>query len=152
MGSIREEIRQGRPFEHAEEEALVTIARTADVLHCAMERLFKPWGISSEQYNILRILRGAPHPTLEVKFRMISHGAHITRLIDKLAEKKLVRRERAADRRVVLVHITTEGLRLLKEVGPQLNKAQKQIMGKVDPANIEAMIETLDAIRKAAAG
>src|SRR5262245_37608673 len=111
------EIRQKRPFARPEHELAVVLLRTGDVLHHSVDRALAPWGLSNEQYNALRILRGAGeagHPTLEISRRLVSRSPNITRLLDKLIAKGLARRERdAADRRQAVIHITPKGSELL---------------------------------------
>src|SRR6476660_6078934 len=114
---ILEEIRQTKPFASAGQEALLGIFRTADLLHREINRLIEPHGISGQQYNVLRILRGAGEkglPTLGVAARLVEQTPGITRLLDRLEKKKLIRRRRCADdRRQVLCEITPAGLDLL---------------------------------------
>src|SRR5215468_993641 len=117
--TLREEIRQSKPFESSAQEAILALYRTTDQLQRRFSKLVEPHGISLQQYNVLRILRGAGKqgtPTLEIADRMIEQTPGITRLLDKLERKKLVRRERCPeDRRQVLCWITKQGLDLLAE-------------------------------------
>ena len=151
MVRIYEEIKQSKPFPVHGQEACVTILRTADVLKHAVERAMAPYGISHEQFNALRILRGAGEgglPTLEIANRMISRSPNITRLLDKLIAKKLARRIRSRqDRRVVVISITPQGEELL--VG--LNRAVDQAFEKFPPvtrSEMQSMLELLDRIRE----
>src|SRR5690349_17277825 len=100
MARIYDEIKQSKPFRVRGQEAHVSILRTADVLGHAVERAISPFGLSLEQYNVLRILRGAGDsglPTLEIAARMISRSPNITRLLDKLIDKGLARRARSEE-------------------------------------------------------
>src|SRR5579863_2804169 len=95
MGKIYDELKQAKRFARPQQEAAVALLRTADVHRARIEAALLPHGISPEQYNALRILRGAPEhrlPTLEIASRMIARAPNITRLIDKLVQKKLVSR------------------------------------------------------------
>ena len=96
----------------------VTLMRTSDVLHHAVEHALRPWGVSPEQYNVLRILQSAGAeglPTLEIADRMIARAPNVTRLIDKMIEKGLARRERCGlDRRVVRIWPTGESSKVLR--------------------------------------
>jgi len=129
--SVYAEIRQERPFEKPEYELAVVLLRTGDVLHHAVARALDPFELSNEQFNALRILRGAGergHPTLEISRRLISRAPNITRLLDKLIEKKLATRERDSDdRRQAFVRITPEGLALLKGA----DRAVEAVMDKL---------------------
>ena len=90
MGSVREEIRQRRPFANPAGEAVVTLLRTADRLRTFLEATLQPHGVTLQQYNVLRILRGAGDeglPTLEVADRMIEQTPGVTRLLDRLEAK-----------------------------------------------------------------
>ena len=154
MGKIAEEIRQARPFKTLEAEAMVTLLRTADVIRTQLEAALKPWGLSGEQYNVLRILRGAPdhaHPTLEVASRMISRAPNITRLIDKLIGKGLVfRRSSEDDRRVVEVRLTPKGLRVVIESTPALEALDARLLRCLSAPRLKALIKGLDEVRASA--
>src|SRR5229473_5817955 len=117
MGTVLEEIRQRRPFPSVAHEAIVALLRTADLVRRQVATLVEPHGITPQQYNVLRILRGAGEkglPTLEIAERMIEQTPGITRLIDRLQTKNLVARERClTDRRQVFCRITPAGLSLL---------------------------------------
>src|SRR5207253_10263936 len=108
-----------RPFNSPEQEAFLNLWRTYDRLRALEEELFGRYDLTPQQYNALRLLRGA-HPdklrTLDLAGRLVSRAPDITRLLDKLAERGLVARDRPADnRRVVRVGITAKGLALLRE-------------------------------------
>ena len=115
--AIAEELKQTRPFATSEEEAIVSVLRSAAVIRRVLGQRIDPFGISPAQYNVLRILRGAgPEglPTLAVRDRLVEEAPGITRLIDKLESATLVRRDRTGkDRRTVRCHITAAGLALL---------------------------------------
>src|SRR6516162_2132351 len=113
--------RARRPhFDSAEQEAYLNLWRTYDRLRMLEDELFGRFGLTAQQYNALRLLRGShPErlPTLAIAARLVSRAPDITRLIDRLAERGLVARERPADnRRVVLVGITDAGLDLLRQL------------------------------------
>src|SRR5262249_14855885 len=94
---IERELKQSRPFPTRGQEAAVGLMRTADLLRRLLEQALEPSGVTAQQYNVLRILRGArPEslPTLEIAERMIERTPGITRLLDRLEAKKLVRRDR----------------------------------------------------------
>ena len=154
MGRIYDEIKQTRPFRVHGQEAHISILRTADVLGHAVERTIAPFGLSHEQYNALRILRGAGDkglPTLEIASRMVSRSPNVTRLLDKLIVKRLARRVRSRqDRRVIYISITPEGAALLEEVNPIVD----ELFAKFPPMTREEMrmlLDFLDRIREAMA-
>lgn len=151
MPKIYAELRQSKPFPRPEQEAVVTLLRTADAVRGRLEAALKPWGLSIEQYNALRILRGAPggsHPTLEVAARMISRAPNITRLLDKLIAKGFVARSAAeGDRRVVRVRITPAGLRTVSEASSAVDRAEAALGRGLSRARLKALVGALDALR-----
>jgi DNA-binding MarR family transcriptional regulator len=151
MGRIAREIRQDKPYARLEEEAAVTLLRTADVLRSLLDGALKPFGLSGEQYNVLRILRGSPArglPTLEIASRMVSRAPNITRLVDKLIRKGLVSRcPQAGDRRVVVVKITAKGHRLADQATPAVEAVDAAALARLKPAQLRALIGLLDAAR-----
>ena len=111
--AIQAEIRQQAGFRSAGQEATVALLRTASVVSRVLARVVEPWGLSLAQYNALRIIRGAGTggiATLAIRERMIEEGTTITRLLDKLEDAGLVRRERTLpDRRQVICYATPKG-------------------------------------------
>lgn len=117
MGDISKDINSR--FKSDKVKALINIKYTANWLNSKENKFFKPYGISPQQFNILRILRGAKDKVKVqlVKERMIERAPNATRLMDKLCDKTLISRERCDhDRRVVYVRITNQGLELLKTI------------------------------------
>src|SRR5207245_5605327 len=101
-------------FNSVEQEAMLNVIRTADVLGSEVAAIFKPWNLSATQYNVLRILRGAGREQGlacgEIASRMITRDPDITRLLDRLEKRGLISRCRAQkDRRVVWARITEAG-------------------------------------------
>ncbi len=117
MGDLGKEINS--TFPNQKVKAMLNIKYTASWLDQIGNRLLKPYNISEQQYNILRILRGAKKEIMvaEVKQRMIQKSPNSTRLMDKLCEKGLIERSRCEnDRRVVFVKITKKGLELIDKI------------------------------------
>jgi DNA-binding MarR family transcriptional regulator len=150
--SLRDEIRQSKPFDSPAQEAILALYRTSDMLRRRFAQLVEPHGISLQQYNVLRILRGAGKtgtPTLDIADRMIEMTPGITRLLDKLEAKNLVRRQRCPeDRRQVLCWITDRGLRLLAELDHPLASTGTKSLEHLPTADVRALIATLDRIRE----
>jgi MarR family transcriptional regulator, organic hydroperoxide resistance regulator len=148
---VQSEIQQRRPFRSRGQEATIALLRTASVVGRAVARVVEPSGLSLAQYNALRIIRGAGAggiPTLAVRERMIEEGTTITRLLDKLEESKLIRRERAApDRRQVICYVTAAGRRILDRLDPQVDASDAEAVDALDDAELERLITMLDAIR-----
>jgi len=151
IGTISEEIRQTRPFEHPEREASVTLLRTGDVMRHAVESALRPWGVSPEQYNAMRILRGAGDqglPTLEIANRMVARSPNITRLIDKMAAKGLAERHPGQnDRRVVRISVSARGRSLLEELD-QAIEAMLAKLTPIGPGRLKTLVVLLDTVRE----
>lgn len=95
--SLQAEIQQTTPFRSLSEEAILSILRTADLVRTAITDLLAPAGITMQQYNVLRILRGAGEaglPTLAIGDRMIESAPGVTRLLDRMEAKSWVSRTR----------------------------------------------------------
>jgi|TARA_B110000285_G_scaffold188469_1_gene214665 DNA-binding MarR family transcriptional regulator len=122
MGDIAKDINS--TFKNDKIKALINIKYTANWIHSHENEFFRPYGISPQQYNILRILRGADGAikVQVIKDRMIDRAPNATRLMDKLCDKKLIDRIRCNDdRRVVFISISEEGLKLLKVIDANSN-------------------------------
>lgn len=149
---LQTELRQKKVFRSASQEGAIGIVRTADLIRRRFSQLVEPHGISGQQYNVLRILRGArPEalPTLTIAERMIERTPGITRLLDRLERKGLVRRERcASDRRQVLCEITRQGLVLLEKLDGPIGRADDEALGGIPGADLKALIRILDAVRE----
>lgn len=148
---IQREIRQTRPFPSPSAEALVALLRTTDVVRGFLARRIEPYGVTLQQYNVLRILRGAGEaglPTLEIAERMIEVAPGVTRLVDRLETKRLVRRERCHhDRRQILCWITPAGLALLQALDAPVTAADHQVMGGLDARRLAQFVRMLDDVR-----
>jgi len=151
MGKIYDELKQSKRFADPRQEAVLALLRTADVLRGRIEAALLPYGISPEQYNVLRILRGAPAhslPTLEIASRMITRAPNITRLIDKLVQKKLVSRcDHDRDRRVVVVKLSSKGLDLVNGISTSIDDHDVKGLAALSKAQVDTLIELLDAVR-----
>ena len=132
-------------------DAAVSILRTANYLDRFVSPVFDQHGITSQQFNVLRILRGAGLgglPTLDIAERMIEQAPGITRLLDRLEEKKLVRRERPSDnRRQVLCYITKPGLDILQELDAPFRSKVNQALHRLDESEIAELIRLLELAR-----
>jgi DNA-binding MarR family transcriptional regulator len=126
--------------------------RTADVLRRLVGSAVEPNGITVQQYNVLRILRGAGRdglPTLEIAQRMIEQTPGITRLIDRLETKKLVERQRGhTDRRCVYCHITPQGTELLAGLDRPVRAAADVAFHALNKKELAQLVESLDRLRQ----
>ena len=148
--SLRREIRQNKPFRSRQQEAVLVLARTAALLKRRGARLVEAHGLSLEQYNVLRILRGVnPEslPTLEIVERMVEPSPAITRLLDRLESNGLVSRVRSPeDRRQVLCSITPKGLDLLARLDGPIDRDHADSI-KLGRDDLDALIQLLDRVR-----
>lgn len=152
-GGLLAEIRQTKPFPSSEEELWVSLLKTADLLKRISSELLEQFQLTEQQYNVLRILRGAGDnglPTLAIAERLIEQTPGITRLIDRLESKDFVRRERpVSDRRQVYCFITKGGLVLLKQLNPLVQLRAKASFAKLSRGEVSQMLKVLAKIRDA---
>jgi DNA-binding MarR family transcriptional regulator len=129
----------------------VALLRTADVVRRYIARVLEPYGITPQQFNVLRILRGAGPagtPTLTIAERMIEEAPGITRLLDRLEAKGMVRRQRCPeDRRQVLCHATADALELLGRIDGAMDDADDSALGTLSERDKKQLIHLLDAVR-----
>ncbi|HVJ04299.1 MAG TPA: MarR family transcriptional regulator [Candidatus Saccharimonadales bacterium] len=151
LSAVGEEIYQTKPFATIEEELLVSLLRTTDVLNARFEQMIRPFNISMTQYNVLRILRGAGpdgRTCGEIGERMIAREPDVTRVLERMEKAGLIKRTRdTADRRVVVTRITSVGLKLLDEIDPKL----REIDGLLKPMGerkLGSMLQLLDELRE----
>jgi MarR family transcriptional regulator, organic hydroperoxide resistance regulator len=153
--AVQTEIRQNKPFRSTAQEATIALLRTASVVNRALARVVEPSSLSLAQYNALRIVRGAGTggiPTLAIRERMIEEGTTITRLLDKLEDAELIRRERSfPDRRQVMCFVTNAGRKLLDTLDPRVDAADEESVASLSEAQQARLIELLDAVRQSAA-
>jgi MarR family transcriptional regulator, organic hydroperoxide resistance regulator len=148
---LAEEIKQTKPFSSVAEEAFLSVARTAEALGGAIAEVFKPYGITGTQYNVLRILRGAGEqglPCSEIGGRMVTRDPDVTRLLDRLERMQYVARERSsADRRVVTSRITPSGLELLARLDEPLTQAHERLLGHMSREQLVSLVDLLQLAR-----
>jgi DNA-binding MarR family transcriptional regulator len=148
---LQHELRQRRAFASDAQEAAVGMMRTTDVLRRYIAGVIEPSGVTMQQYNVLRILRGVHPdslPTLEIGERLIEKMPGVTRLLDRLEEKGLVRRERdMQDRRLVNCWITRDGLALLAALDQPVLEADELFMKRLSKKDVRTLIELLDRVR-----
>jgi DNA-binding MarR family transcriptional regulator len=148
---LREELKQTRPFHSAAHEAVISILRTAAVVQRQISQVVEASGVTIQQYNVMRILRGAGEsglPTLAIRDRMIEEAAGITRLLDKLEASGYVRRERSTpDRRQVLCQITPAGLAVLAALDEPVDAVNDVALAQLTPAEQQSLVELLGAVR-----
>ena len=141
-----------RRFDSLEQEAYLNLWRTYDRLKALEEGVFAEFDLSAQQYNALRLLRdAAPEalPTLALAARLVSRAPDITRLVDRLEARFLVRRERLAhNRRVVRIAITADGDALLEQMAERVVDCGMKQLGHLSAAELGTLIELLRAARR----
>lgn len=149
--SITEEIKQSKPFSSKSQEAYVALLRTADDSKRLVSGVLEPSGVTLQQYNVLRILRGAGEdglPTLTIAERMIERTPGVTRLIDRMEKKGWVERRRCTeDRRRVWCTITARGLELLDGLDRPIESIDATLGEALDPDELDVLVDYLDRIR-----
>jgi DNA-binding MarR family transcriptional regulator len=152
VAGLKNEIAQERPFSSTEEEAFLNLLRTSDCLHRAFQRRSRDWGVTSTQYNVLRILRGAQPQGLTcsaIGDRMITAEPDITRLLARMKTLKLIKQQRdKRDRRVVWTQISASGLELLRKMDPEIQQTPKDLLGHMKDAEVTELIRLLELARK----
>lgn len=147
-----QEIKQTKPFTSLQQEAALNVIRTADALKRSMELLLKGHGITSAQYNVLRILRGAGAEGLHcrgIAERMITAEPDVTRLLMRMERLGLlVRRRGGGDRRIVTATVTKQGLKLLHEVDAPLRNLQRQQFALLSHDQMAGLISALEKTRE----
>ena len=133
-----------------EELAFLELLRTSDQLNRRLVPVLKAEELSGTQYNVLRILRGAPEglPCGEIGNRMITRDPDITRLLDRMEKRNLISRCRQAkDRRTVLTRITAEGLQLLSRLDEPVQNAHREQLGHLGRERLKTLCNLLRAAR-----
>ena len=147
---FQDAIRQTRPFGSAAQEGVIGLLRTADVVRRAFQAVVEPHGITAAQYNVLRVLRGAGPdglPTLAIAERLIEESPGITRMLDRLQAKGLIRRERGLeDRRLVRCRLTERGRALLAELDPLVVSADDDILKALGPRQQRQLVKLLETV------
>ena len=145
MGDISKDINS--KFANDKVKALINIIYTANWINSLQNEFFKPFGISPQQYNILRILRGAGEPlkVQVIKERMLERAPNATRLMDKLCAKNLIDRLPCPnDRRVVHIEITKAGLKLLGIIEKDF---KEDLLENLTTKEAKTLSDLLDKIR-----
>ena len=151
---LQSELKKRKPFESPEIEAILNILRTGDRFQNRFGRLFREYGLTTSQYNVLRILRGEgkPMPSLEIASRMVQVVPAITGLIDRLENQELVRRERCTeDRRVVYVELTEKAQDILAQIDEPDRQLHRQLIGHLTRKELKELSRLLSKARESLA-
>ena len=149
--SLAEELHQRRPFASVQEEALLSVFVTQDLLHQNLQKMLRRYRLSLAQYNVLRILRGAGEeglPLMTIARRLIVRYPNVTRLTDRLETHGWIRRVRCThDRRIVRGFVTDTGLELLAKINGEIDSLVVHLMRGVPPERLRELILVLDEVR-----
>ncbi|MCR4339659.1 MAG: MarR family transcriptional regulator [Gemmatimonadaceae bacterium] len=149
--TLLDEIKQRKPFKSIYEEAALNILRTSALLSADFEQMFKPYGITATQYNVLRILRGADDKGLcrnDVRDRLLNRMPDATRLLDRMEKAGLVSRSREQeDRRLVATRLTKKGRELVDELDPVVARQHKARLGHLSHKQLATLNSLLTLAR-----
>ena len=150
-GRLLSELKQTKPFRSRTDEAYLNLIRTADLLRRRTAEFLKPHDLSPAQYNVLRILRGSagsPITCGEVGSRLVTFEPDVTRLVDRLVKRGLVKRQRCSeDRRAVRLTITDNGLALLATFDDLLPTLHDNHLKRLGDERLSQLINLLEEIR-----
>ncbi len=147
---LQRELKKQRPFDQPEQEACLNLVRTNDQFQNRFGKLFREYGLTSSQYNVLRILRGEgqPLPCQEIAERMVQVVPAMTGLLDRLEAQELIRRERCTqDRRVIYIEPTEKALELLAQLDQPVIALHKALMGHLTVPELKELTRLLEKAR-----
>jgi DNA-binding MarR family transcriptional regulator len=149
--ALKDELKQNKPFATLQQEAMLNIIRTNNVLNDSFEKTLKPYKITGTQYNVLRILRGAEPDGLcrnEVRERLLNRMPDATRLLDRMEEAGLVTRSReTGDRRMVRTRLTKQGHKLVDALDAPVAAEHQKQLGHLTSEELKSLIKLLTEVR-----
>ncbi|WP_223151807.1 MarR family transcriptional regulator [Chitinophaga qingshengii] len=147
---LEDEIKQVK-FANDYQRAMLNVVFTANWLEVGISQLLKKYDLSSQQYNVLRILRGSrPNPLnlLDIQERMMDKMSNATRLVEKLRQKELLTRIQCpTNRRKVEIEITDKGMEVLKELDPAMDENDQLLAKKLSQEEVKLLGDLLDRLR-----
>jgi len=150
-GDLQSQLKQSKPFRSLREEVFLNVVRTATELQAYFAELLRAHDLSSPQYNVLRILRGAGDEGLhsgEIGERMVSRDPDVTRLLDRMERRGLIARLRGTtDRRVVSAHLTGEGRRLVDALDAPVAEMHARRLGHLSEQELRTLSDLLERAR-----
>lgn len=151
--SLEQSISQSK-FDSEQDKLMINVIYSANLLNLITSRLFKPYDLSPQQYNVLRILRGQKGKSIalmDIEHRMLDKSSNVSRLVDKLISKDLVNRSVSSkDRRRIEIIITSRGKSVLKEIDVILADMNSKIKAIISDDNAKQTNRILDQLREIA--
>lgn len=147
---LQHDLKKRGPFESIRQEVVISILRTDDQIQYRFACLFREFGLTRQQYNILRILRGEGKqlPSLEIANRMITKVPAITSLIDKLEKRELVKRNRSTeDRRIWYVKLTKKGQDLVTKIDKPNLALHSEVLQNLSEKECHQLLDLLEKTR-----
>jgi len=152
-GKLQEELKQTRPFARIEEEAVLNVMRTAEVIERVLSDFLKGFDLSPVQYNVLRILRGAEPAGAtcsQIGERLLTRDPDITRLLDRMELRGWIERERSReDRRAVITRVSETGMQLVNRIDRPIEAMNQSKMGRFGHDDLAVLVTTLERVREA---
>lgn len=149
--ALQRELGKKKPFESPEKEAMLNIARTSDLLLNRFGKLFREFGLTGSQHNVLRILRGEGRPMRcdEIRHRMIQVVPAMTGILDRLEKDGFVTRTRCEkDGRVIHVDLTTKARNVLQKIDGPLADLYQECLGHLGKAELDQLSSLLEKARR----
>jgi DNA-binding MarR family transcriptional regulator len=150
--TLKEEIQQSMDFSNLEAEVYLNLLRTTEALGAEVNAILRQFSLSQSQYNVLRILRGAGEQGLcgrDIVERMVTRDSDMTRLLDGLEKKKLVKRTRSdEDRRIIMANITKSGFKLLTKMDKPMAGVHKTQLRHLSEAKLTRLNRLLEEARQ----
>ena len=149
--SLQQELGKKKPFESPEKEAMLNIVRTGDQFQNRFGKLFREFGLTGSQHNVLRILRGEGRPMqcLEIRRRMIQVVPAMTGLLDRLEKDGLVTRTRSEkDGRVIYVDLTAKARSVLQQIDAPLTELYSECLGHLSQTELKQLSALLEKARQ----
>ena len=151
--SLEQSISQSK-FDSEQEKLMINVIYSANLLNLITSRLFKPYELSPQQYNVLRILRGQKGESIalmDIEHRMLDKSSNVSRLVDKLISKDLVNRSVSSkDRRRIEIVITSTGLSVLNKIDMIMADMNSKIKAIISDDNAKQTNHILDQLREIA--
>jgi DNA-binding MarR family transcriptional regulator len=149
--NLEQSISQAK-FDSEQEKLMINVIYSANLLNLITTRLFKPFDLSPQQYNVLRILRGQKGSSIalmEIENRMLDKSSNVSRLVDKLISKDLVNRSVCSeDRRRIEILITSNGMSILKEIDAILSEMNSKLKELISDDDANQTNRILDHLRE----